>query len=261
MSVDLVKTVLDSPVASVKLNRPGVLNAYNEELLEQLEAELKKVFAEPEITAVILAGQGNKAFSVGGDIDYLESLNSQEAEKLSQKGQKICDLIEKTSTVVIAAVDGYALGGGMELTLACDLRLASTRSRFGQPEVKLGLIPAFGGTQRLPRLIGEAEAKEMLYTGKIIDATLAYKIGLINKVVTPRSLLSAARKLALEITERSNKSVALIKEAVHQNYADSSKAAYQYESRAFAKCFETEDHLLRIREMKKIIKEDKSLDN
>lgn len=261
MAVDLVKSALDSPVATVKINRPQVLNAYNAELLAQLEAKLKEVFAEPQITAVILTAEGNRAFSVGGDIDYLESLDSQEAKKLSQKGQQICDLIEKSSKVVIAAVDGYALGGGMELSLACDLRLASTRSRFGQPEVKLGLIPAFGGTQRLPRLIGEAEAKELLYTGEIIDATLAYKLGLINKVVTPRSLLSEAKSLALEITERSNNAVQLIKKAVNKRYLNDLNSAYKYESEAFASCFETEDHRIRIREMKKIIKEDKEADN
>ena len=254
MSGDLVKCDFDSPVATVKINRPDVLNAYNYQLLEEMQQTLEKVFAQDEIAAVILTAVGNKAFSVGGDIDYLENLDSEEAKKLSKKGQNICELIERSSSVVIAAVDGYALGGGMEISLACDIRLASTRSRFGQPEVKLGIIPAFGGTQRLPRLIGEAEAKELLYTGDIIDATLAYQLGLINKVVTPRSLLSEARELALEITERSSKAVQLIKNAVNKKYLDNSEA-YEYESEAFAECFKTEDHRLRIREMKKLIKE------
>lgn len=254
MSGDLVKCDFDSPVATVKINRPDVLNAYNYQLLEEMQQTLEKVFAQDEIAAVILTAVGNKAFSVGGDIDYLENLDSEGAKKLSKKGQNICELIERSSSVVIAAVDGYALGGGMEISLACDIRLASTRSRFGQPEVKLGIIPAFGGTQRLPRLIGEAEAKELLYTGDIIDATLAYQLGLINKVVTPRSLLSEARELALEITERSSKAVQLIKNAVNKKYLDNSEA-YEYESEAFAECFKTEDHRLRIREMKKLIKE------
>jgi enoyl-CoA hydratase len=144
----------------------------------------------------------------------------------------------------------------MEITLACDIRLASTRSRFGQPEVKLGLIPAFGGTQRLPRLIGEAEAKELLYTGDIIDAALAYELGLINRVVTPRSLLSEAKELALKITDRSTKAVKLLKTAVNKKHLDASKAGYEYESEAFAECFKTEDHRVRIREMKRIVKED-----
>lgn len=256
MAGDLVKCDFDSPVAKVSINRPEVLNAYNEELLDQLYQSLEELFAAEKVAAVILTSAGNRAFSVGGDIDYLENLDSEQAKKLSQKGQKLCDLIENSDPVVIAAIDGYALGGGMEITLACDLRLASTRSRFGQPEVKLGIIPAFGGTQRLPRLIGEAEAKELLYTGDIIDAALAYELGLINKVVTPRSLLAETRELALEITDRSNKAVKLIKTAVNKKYSEASRAGYEYESEAFAECFKTEEHKIRIREIKKIIKED-----
>jgi len=256
MSGDLVKCDFESPVATVSINRPEVLNAYNEELLDQLQQNLEEIFEADQAAAVILTSEGKRAFSVGGDIDYLEKLNSEQAKKLSQKGQKLCDLLESSSPVIIAAIDGYALGGGMEITLACDIRLASTRSRFGQPEVKLGIIPAFGGTQRLPRLIGEAEAKELLYTGDIIDADLAYELGLINKVVTPRSLLSEARELALEITDRSIKSVRLIKTAVNKKYVEASKAGYEYESRAFAECFKTEEHRKRIREIKRIVKED-----
>ena len=256
MAGDLVKCDFDSPVATVTINRPQVLNAYNEELLDQLYQILEELFAVNEVAAIILTSEGSRAFSVGGDIDYLEKLDSKQAKKLSQKGQQLCDLIENSAPVVIAAIDGYALGGGMEITLACDIRLASTRSRFGQPEVKLGIIPAFGGTQRLPRLIGEAEAKELLYTGDIIDAALAYELGLINKVVTPRSLVSEARELALEITDRSTKAVKMIKTAINKKYKEAPKAGYKYESEAFAECFKTEDHSIRIREMKRIVKED-----
>jgi enoyl-CoA hydratase len=256
MAGDLVKCDFDSPVATVTINRPEVLNAYNEELLDQLYQTLEELFEADEAAAVILTSEGNRAFSVGGDIDYLEELDFEQAKNLSIKGQKLCDLIEQSAPVVIAAVDGYALGGGMEITLACDIRLATTRSRFGQPEVKLGIIPAFGGTQRLPRLIGEAEAKELLYTGDIIDAALAYELGLINKVVTPRSLISEAKELALEITDRSTKAVKLIKTAVNKKYLDTSKAGYEYESEAFAECFKTEEHRVRIREIKRIVKED-----
>ncbi|MFP4021284.1 MAG: enoyl-CoA hydratase/isomerase family protein [Halanaerobium sp.] len=256
MSGDLVKCDFDSPIATVSINRPEVLNAYDEELLDQLQQTLEEIFESDQAAAVILTSEGKRAFSVGGDIDYLEKLNSEQAKELSQQGQKLCDLLESSAPVIIAAIDGYALGGGMEITLACDLRLASTRARFGQPEVKLGMIPAFGGTQRLPRLIGEAEAKELLYTGDIIDAALAYELGLINKVVTPRSLLSEARELALEITERSIKSVKMIKTAVNKKFIEESKAGYEYESEAFAECFKTEEHRKRIREIKRIVKED-----
>lgn len=256
MAGDLIKCDFDSPVATVSINRPEVLNAYNEKLLDELYQTLADLFESDKAAAVILTAEGNRAFSVGGDIDYLEQLDSDQARKLSQKGQSLCDLIEASASVVIAAVDGYALGGGMEITLACDLRLASTRSRFGQPEVKLGIIPAFGGTQRLPRLIGEAEAKELLYTGDIIDATLAYELGLINKVVTPRTLLKEAKELALEITNRSTKAVKLIKKAVNKKHLDAAQSGYKYENEAFAECFKTKDHRDRIKEIKKIIKED-----
>src|SRR6056297_1170456 len=255
MAVDLVKSDFDSSVATVTINRPEVLNAYNEELLDQLYQTLEKLFIADEVAAIILTSEGKKAFSVGGDIDYLEKLNFEQAKELSQKGQRLCDLIENSSPVVIAAIDGYALGGGMEITLACDIRLASTRSRFGQPEVKLGIIPAFGGTQRLPRLIGEAEAKEMLYTGDIIDATLAYELGLINKVVTPRSLLSTARELAMEITDRSATAVTKIKTAINKGYLKGVESGLEYESDSFAECFENEEHRVRIREIKRIVKE------
>ncbi|ADO78107.1 enoyl-CoA hydratase/isomerase family protein [Halanaerobium praevalens] len=256
MAGELVKSDFKAPITTVKLNRPQVLNAYNADLLTQLEATLKQISDSDQIAAVILTSVGNKAFSVGGDIDYLENLSSKEAQALSKRGQKLCELIESMPQVVIAAVDGYALGGGMEITLACDLRLASTRSRFGQPEVKLGMIPAFGGTQRLPRLIGEGEAKELLYTGEIIDSTLAYNLGLINKVVTPRSLLAEAEELALKITERSTKAVEYIKKAINQKHSQNNQSALEYESQAFAECFKTKDHRLRIREIQKIIKAD-----
>lgn len=256
MAGEFIKCDYDIPITTVKINRPEVLNAYNDQLLDELHQTLEEVFSDKEVAAVILTAEGNRAFSVGGDIDYLEKLDSDQAKKLSKKGQKLCDLIEKGSPVVIAAIDGYALGGGMEITLACDIRLASTRARFGQPEVKLGIIPSFGGTQRLPRLIGMAEAKELLYTGDIIDATLAYELGLINKVVTPRTLLSSARELAVEITDRSNQAVKMIKNAVNISYLEAPKTGFEYESEAFAECFKTEEHRQRIREIKRIVKED-----
>jgi enoyl-CoA hydratase len=256
MGGEFVKYEFDAPLATVKINRPEVLNAYNDQLLDELHKTLKEVFSHDDIGAVILTAVGKKAFSVGGDIDYLEKLNSQQAEELSKKGQAICDLIESSCPVVIAAVDGYALGGGMELTLACDIRLATTRARFGQPEVKLGVIPAFGATQRLPRLIGVGKAKELLFTGDIIDATVAYEIGLINKVVTPRSLLSTARELALEITDRSAKAVTMIKTSINKGYLNGAQTGYSYENEAFAECFKTEEHRVRIREIKRIVKED-----
>lgn len=256
MAGEYIILEIDAPIATVRIDRPEVLNAYNGQLLDEFQETLEDVFSRDEIGAVILTAAGKKAFSVGGDIDYLETLNSDQARELSKKGQAICNLIEGSCPVVIAAIDGYALGGGMEFTLACDIRIATTRARFGQPEVKLGIIPAFGGTQRLPRLIGVGEAKEMLYTGDIIDATLAYELGLINKVVTPRSLLSTARELAMEITDRSATAVTKIKTAINKGYLDGVESGLEYESDSFAECFENEEHRVRIREIKRIVKEE-----
>ncbi|MGM0602154.1 MAG: enoyl-CoA hydratase/isomerase family protein [Bacillota bacterium] len=256
MDREFVRCEYDEPLATVVLDRPEVLNAYNEQLLDELYDILEEVFANKDVEAVVMTGSGNRAFSVGGDIDYLETINSKQAEELSLKGHRICDLIEHSTQVVIAAVDGYALGGGMELTLACDMRIATTRARFGQPEVKLGVIPGFGSTQRLPRLIGVAEAKEMLFTGNIIDATLAYELGLINKVVTPRTLIPSAREMALEITDRSARAVSMIKKAINHSYIDGPEVGSRYETEAFSICFDTEEHRERIKKIKEIIKDD-----
>ncbi len=255
MNKKFIKCNLTKPLATVIIDRPEVLNAYHDQLLDELDSVLSKVFSNQEIKAVIITGKGSKAFSVGGDIEWLEEFNGNTAKEMSRKGHKICNMIENSAQVVIAAIDGYAIGGGLEITLACDMRFATTRSRMGQPEVKLGIVPGFGGTQRLPRLIGLAKAKEMLFTGNIIDATVAHEIGLINKVVTPRSLLPIAREIAMEITDRSSQAVSMIKNAINLGYEDNIAAGYQYETKAFGICFENEDHHQRISKIKQIIKD------
>ena len=212
----LVTVDYSSPLATLFIDRPEVLNAYNEELLNQLEKKLEEIFEKQDINAVILTGRGNRAFTVGADLDWLESLNSKEAQKISQKGQRICNLIENSTKVVLAAINGYALGGGMEITLACDLRIASTRARFGQPEVGLGIIPGFGGTQRLSQLIGKGKAKELLFTGNIVNAERASEIGLVNKLVTPRDLLKESKELAYDITEQSSQAIGLLKKVMNK---------------------------------------------
>ncbi|MFW6381468.1 MAG: enoyl-CoA hydratase/isomerase family protein, partial [Bacillota bacterium] len=204
-----------------------------------------------QVKAIIITGSGLKAFNVGADIDWLEGLDSDRAREVSRKGNRICNLIEGSPKVVIATVNGYALGGGMELALACDIRIASTRARFGQPEVGLGIVPGFAGTQRLPQLIGIGRAKEMLFTGEIIDAEHAYEIGLVNRLVTPRDLLKESRDLALKISEQSQEAVRLIKNSINRGQQAGKEAGIEYEREAFAGCFKSREHLERIRRLRK----------
>lgn len=254
MNIKYVEVAYSPPLATVFLSRPEVLNAYNEELLDQLKKKTEELFNDNKIKAVIITGRGEKSFSVGADLDFLEELDSKAAETIAKKGKAICDLIEKTEKVVLAAVNGHALGGGMELTLACDLRIASTRARFGQPEVSLGLIPGFSGTQRLPRILGIGRAKELLFTGNIIDAEEAFEIGLVNKLVTPRDLLRETKKMANRITEQSSKAVGMIKKSINYGYSHGCDKGKDFETDSFIKCFKDEEHSERIKKMKEKLK-------
>ncbi|MGM0419948.1 MAG: enoyl-CoA hydratase/isomerase family protein [Bacillota bacterium] len=253
MNYKYVSLDRQGPISEITMNRPEVLNAYHIEMLEELKAVLIEVFALEETSVVILTGRGSKAFSVGADINWLESLDEKTARKISWLGKDICNLIEEGNKVVIAAVNGYALGGGMEIALACDLRIASSRARFGQPEVKLGLVPGFDGTQRLPRIIGVGRAKEMLFTGNIVDANTAYEIGLANRLVTPRDLLRSSRKLARDIADQSIKAVGLVKEAINNGMREGRNAGSSYETEAFGACFSLDDHEARIKQLKDVI--------
>jgi len=247
----MVEVEYSRPLARVFINRPQVLNAYNEEVLDGLRETFADLLEDDDVEAVIFTGRGSKSFSVGADLNWLEKLDSGAAREISRKGQSLCDMLEKSSKVIIAAINGYALGGGMEFCLACDLRIASTRARLGQPEVSLGIVPGFGGTHRLPKLIGLGQAKEILYTGNIIDAEEADEIGLVNELVTPRDLLKKSEELARDITDQSARAVGLIKEIINRQ-VDSDTSSH-FETRAFGLCFEDDEHLERIKELKKII--------
>lgn len=255
MSQSLVDVEYNPPLATLIINRPDVLNAYNGELLGQLEAELSEVIAEDKIKAIILTGKGTRAFSVGADINWLEKLTPEEAGGLSRRGQQICADIEKAPKAVIAAVNGYALGGGMELALACDLRIASTRARFGQPEVSLGIIPGFDGSRRLPQIVGVGLAKEILFTGNILDAQEANQIGLVNRLVTPRDLIRESKELALKITEQSSQAIKMVKKAINFGIRHQEEKGSEFESRAFERCFTDAETRKRIKELKKVIGE------
>jgi len=230
----------DGPLATVTINRPKVLNALNFETLQELKRCFELIAGDRSIRVVILTGAGEKSFVAGADISFMRGLNPLEARKFATLGQDVMNAIEQVDTPVIAAVNGFALGGGCELALACDIRIASENARFGQPEVNLGVVPGFGGTQRLPRLVGKGLACELLFSGDIIDAAEACRIGLVNRVVPQDSLLESCRQLAGRICLRGPVAVRLCKDAVNNGLEMDLARACRYEADLFAMCFASE---------------------
>ena len=233
--------VTGNGIGLITLNRPQALNALNAEMLTELNGLLDSIALDPGVKVVIVTGSGDKSFVAGADIAEMRAMSAMEGRNFGKFGQSVFAKLENLPQPVIAAVNGFALGGGCELALACDIRLASEKARFGQPEVGLGIIPGFGGTQRLPRLIGKGRAKELLYTGDVIDAQEAYRLGLVNKVAAPAELLSAARALAEKIISRAEVAVKLCKAAVNQGLEVDLASGAAYEAEAFGLCFATAD--------------------
>lgn len=198
------------------LNRPAVLNALNQSLLIEIKKELEKIKNDPDIQAVILTGAGSKAFSAGADIEYLNQASPLQVRELAQMAVSVTHLIENLNKVSIALINGFALGGGLELAESCMLRLAVTSAKLGHPEVRIGAVAGWGGTTRLPRLIGKSRAAELLLTGKMIDAGEALQLGLINRVTEPENLRSEGEKLLREILQNSPIAVNLTWDAIHR---------------------------------------------
>jgi enoyl-CoA hydratase len=215
MSFDNLSLERDDAVAVVTFNRPKVLNALNSQTLTELETVLGELNADAGVRALILTGAGEKAFVAGADINELAVLSPVEGKEHARRGQLLFDAIENLGKPVIAAVNGFALGGGCELAMACTLRIAADSARFGQPEVNLGLIPGYGGSQRLPRLVGRGVALEILLTGDMISAQRAYEIGLVNRVVPAADLLAESKKLAHALASKAPIAVRYILDAVH----------------------------------------------
>ncbi|TWJ33433.1 enoyl-CoA hydratase-related protein [Geobacter argillaceus] len=228
-------------VAIVTINRPKALNALNAGTLEELLSAVTNLEKDEQVKAIILTGSGSKAFVAGGDISFMQSLQPIAAREFAHLGQKVFGVIEALAKPVIAAVNGFALGGGCELAMACDFRLAGENARFGQPEVNLGVIPGFGGSQRLPRLVGKGRAKELLFTGDLIDSREAWRIGLVNRVVPQEALLATAREIARKIADKGPLAVRLCKHAVNNGLEMESEKGCAYEAELFALCFATED--------------------
>lgn len=228
-------------IAIITINRPEKLNALNKETLSELSDLFKDIRDHNEIRAVIITGAGEKAFVAGADIKEITELDSSAGEKFSQKGSSVFRLIEKMDIPVIAAINGFALGGGCELAMACHLRIASTNARFGQPEINLGIIPGYGGTQRFPRLIGKTNALYYLLTGDMMDAETAHRLGLINEVVEPDQLLARAEEIANSLAAKAPIAIRHIIQAVDQGNNTEIDEALRIESHFFGKVCGTKD--------------------
>ncbi|AAM23820.1 enoyl-CoA hydratase [Caldanaerobacter subterraneus subsp. tengcongensis MB4] len=236
-----IEVKIEKGIATITINRPKALNALNTETLEELENVLEVLQNDDGVKVIVITGAGEKAFVAGADISEMKDMSVFEAKKFAELGQKVFRKIELVKKPVIAAVNGYALGGGCELALACDIRIASRNAKFGQPEVGLGIIPGFGGTQRLPRIVGVSKAKELIYTGDMIDAEEALRIGLISKVVEQDKLLEEAYGIAKKIMSKGLVAVSLAKEAINKSLEVDIDSGMEYEANAFAMCFGTQD--------------------
>ena len=240
------KTILyekKESIGTITLNRPKAMNALSSEMLRELSDLLDKVEEDDSVKVVIITGGNEKFFAAGADIKELESFqNPMDAHGFTKMAQAAITKFEDFDKPVIAAISGYALGGGLELSMACDIRIAAENASFGQPEITLGVIPGGGGTQRLPRLVGVPNAKELLYTGDRIDANEAHRIGLINKVVPVDSLMDEAMKMAKKIVSRPGVAVTITKLAVNSGVNTANiHSALEYEQRGFEILFSTED--------------------
>jgi enoyl-CoA hydratase len=231
----------DAQIATVTFNNPKALNALNVKTLAGLIALFDELAADADVRVIILTGAGDKAFVAGGDIGHLASLDANGARQFALLAQRAIDRIETCPKPVIAAINGYCLGGGNELAMGCDLRIATDTAKFGQPEVKLGIIPGFAGTQRLARLVGKGRAKEMIFTGEMIDAAEACQIGLVNRVVAKDRLLEEAKAVAMKMCDKSASAIALSKEAIDNGVEMDFARAALYEADLFALSFTTAD--------------------
>lgn len=237
---ELVQITREDRLAIVTINRPPV-NALNQEVLNDLEVAFDELAEDQSVGAVIVTGGGEKAFVAGADIAEFPKLNSANGEKLSRRGQLVFQKIADFPAPVIAAVNGFALGGGMELALACDIRVVAENARVGLPEVTLGIFPGYAGTQRLPRIIAAGKAKELIFTGAMIDAAEAYRIGIADHLTPAGEALNKAREVAEKILKVGPVAVRLAKQAVNKGFDQTLEEGQKTEAALFAQLCDTED--------------------
>ena len=233
-------TNLENGICTITINRPDKLNALNQTVLNELDSAIKNVYEDKNIKAAVITGQGPKAFVAGADISEFVEVKNEEGENLARRGQQIFFKIENCPKPVVAAINGFALGGGCELAMACHFRLAGENAKFGQPEVNLGLIPGYGGTQRLTMLVGKGKAMELMMTGNLIDANEAKNIGLVNYVTTTESLLEKTKEVLNVILTKSPVAVSKVIAAVN-NFYSFDKNGFDEEIKLFGEVFASDD--------------------
>lgn len=239
MEYNFLKIQTNHPVCVLTISAPKSLNALNSTILRELDDFLDNI--DSNIRVLIITGDGDKSFVAGADISEMQNLNEQEGFAFGQLGAKVFRKIETLPIPVIAAVNGFALGGGCELAMSCDIRIASNKAKFGQPEVGLGIIPGFSGTYRLTKCVGVGYAKEMIYTGKAIRADEALRIGLVNAVYEPEQLMEEAMNLANRIVPNAPIAIRYAKECINEEYDLGADDAISFENKMFGKCFATAD--------------------
>lgn len=238
--MEFITYEVENQIGIITINRPKVLNALNSTVLDELDATLDQVDLE-DVRVLILTGAGEKSFVAGADIGEMSSLTKAEGEAFGKKGNDVFRKLETFPIPVIAAINGFALGGGCEISMSCDIRICSDNAVFGQPEVGLGITPGFGGTQRLARIVGVGKAKEMIYGARNIKADEAYRIGLVNNVYPQEELMPAAKKLAATIAKNAPIAVRNCKKAINEGLQVDMDQAIVIEEKLFGDCFETED--------------------
>lgn len=238
--MEFIKFEKEDYIGIITINRPQALNALNSQVLDELNEVLDSVDSN-ETRALILTGEGDKSFVAGADIGEMSTLTKAEGETFGKKGNDVFRKLETLEIPVIAAINGFALGGGCEISMSCDIRICSENAIFGQPEVGLGITPGFGGTQRLARLVGPGMAKQMIYTGRNIKADEAYRIGLVNAVYPQEELMAAAKKMASGIAMQAPIAVRACKKAINDGLDVDMDQAIVIEEKLFGSCFETED--------------------
>jgi enoyl-CoA hydratase len=228
-------------IATITINRPEALNALNEETIMEIMVRLEDAKNDEAIRVIVVTGAGDRAFSAGADLKMMKGASPVRGTELSRNGQQVCDYIEALEKPVIAAINGYALGGGIELAMACDIRIASENAQIGQPEINVGLIPGWGGTQRLPRFVGKGIAKELIFTGKRIDAKTAERLGLVNAVVPADQLTAKVKELALELASKPPIAIKLSKALINNSTETYPAVGMWQEAEAFGLVASTED--------------------
>ena len=236
-----IKTSVNKSIGYLNIDRPESLNAMNDEVLDEFISKINDLTSDPKVRVIIISGSGDKAFIAGADIKLMQQMNPKEALNFAEKGHRLTKLIEHSKKPIIAAINGYAFGGGTEIALACHLRLASEDAIFAQPEVKIGLVPGWGGTQRLPNIVGKGIANEMILTGRNVSAERAFEIGLVNKVIKKDNLISECEIVAKLIISNSPNAIAESISLINISSNEPTDAGLKIEVKKFSELFDSDE--------------------